>query len=636
MRLLIVIIGLFSSLMLRAGNPEPLVIDTIHLEGVTLMSDYRKFQPGAKIDRLSSEQLQLMPEASLEQALMRLSPIYVKGNAGGLSTIRFRGTSANHTAIRLGGLNINSLTLGHANASSIPTYLFDGINLQYGGSSAINGSGSIGGTVYLEQQSKWTKGQQINVSTTRGSFGEQFYGTKFYIGNGHWESVTKAYWFQKDNDFYFNNPFHENYYTNPQPVREKQSGAAIKNKGVLQQVNYRFDSAANIQSTFWYEDSWHEVQPNMQSNNQPTPELRNKNFRSWLAYENRKNPVAYKLGAGYVHDEQLYNRNEAQLIVTDRLVTEASAGYQPASNQEIKAGVLYKHIVPEVYAYSKAVIDYEQQLDLYLSYLFQPVERLKATVNVRQMLVTNFEAPFTPALVMEYQVLKLSEQQLSLTSGFSRSFRIPTFNDRYWGVQGNPNLKAEDGLNAEGGFLYLYQKTQNHYKAKVNFFYMDVNNWIQWSPGSIDWEAQNIDRVISKGIEVQLQAYISAGNIDTEWGTNYSLNPVNDKEGEQQQLIYAPRHTGNAYGNLKWGSGGLGFEGIYTGERLHNKVGDKLPAHFLTNLSAWYRFKYGQQSLRLTAQVLNLLDKDYQNEGYYAMPGRSFKLSISIDLNNNH
>jgi hypothetical protein len=33
--------------------------------------------------------------------------------------------------------------------------------------------------------------------------------------------------------------------------------------------------------------------------------------------------------------------------------------------------------------------------------------------------------------------------------------------------------------------------------------------------------------------------------------------------------------------------------------------------------------------------VLNLGDVDYQNEAYYAMPGRSFKLSISLDLHNN-
>lgn len=635
MRHLFLFIGLLTADLIFAGNPEPLVIDTVHLDGVTLVSDYQRFQPGAKIDRIRSEKLQHMPEAGLDQALMRLSPIYVKGNAGGLATIRFRGTAANHTAIKLGGLNINSLTLGHANASNIPTYLFDDIHLQYGGASAINGSGSIGGTVYLEQKSMWTKGQRMNFSSTVGSFGEQFYGSKIYLGNGHWESVTKAYLFRRENDFYFNNPYHENYYTNPQPVREKQQGAAIENKGLMQQFNYRFDPAATLQSTFWYEDSWHEVQPNMQSNSPTVPELHNKNFRSWVGYDNKKNPVSFKLGAGYVHDEQLYQKNEDQLIVTDRLVTEAAAGYKLAPDKELKAGVLYKYIVPEVYAYSKDVIDYEQQLDLYLSYYFEPVENLKATVNVRQMLVTNFKAPFTPALLLEYKAAGTSKQQLSVTGGLSRSYRIPTFNDRYWGVQGNPNLKAEEGLNAEAGFSYLRQMGHNHLKAKVNLFYMDVDNWIQWSPGSIDWEARNINRVVSKGLELQLQSLFHLGPLETEWGGNYSFNPVHDKDQNDKQLIYAPRHSGNFYGDLKWKAAGLSADASYTGERLHNKVGDSLPAHFLTNLSIWYRFNYRQHNLRLSAQVLNLGDVDYQNEAYYAMPGRSFKLSISLDLHNN-
>ncbi len=633
MRLLFVIIALLLADSIRSGNIEPTVIDTIHLEGVTLVSDYKKFQPGVKIDRLSVEHLQRMPEASLDQALMRLSPIYVKGNAGGLSTIRFRGTSANHTAIKLGGININSLTLGHANASNIPTYLFDAINLQYGSSSAINGSGSIGGTVYLEQQSKWTNGQEVNISSTAGSFGEQFYGAKIFAGNGHWESVTKAYWFQKDNDFYFNNPFHESYYTNPRPVREKQSGSAIENKGFLQQLNYKFNPASNIQSTFWLEDSWHEIQPNMQSNNQPVPELHNKNFRSWAEYTNHENPITYTLGVGYVHDEQLYNKNEDQIITTNRLVSEASTSYKTSPKSELKAGALYKYIIPEVYSYSKKVIDYEQQLDMYLSYYLEPVDKLKGTVNVRQMLVTNFKAPFNPALVLEYQAAKSHTQQLSLTGGLSHSYRIPTFNDRYWGVQGNPNLKAEEGLNTEGGILFLYQKTQNYYKTKINFFYMDVDNWIQWSPGFVDWEAQNINRVISKGAEVQLQAHVNTSHIEIDWGINYSYNSVYSKGKKNQQIIYTPKHTGNAFGNIQWGPGGLNLEGIYTGKRLHNKVGDELPQHFLTNLSIWYRFNYEQHDVRLTAQALNLLNEDYQNEAYYAMPGRSFKLSISISLN---
>jgi len=635
MRLFITIFCLFSSAILHAGNPYTPAIDTIHLEGVTLVSDYQKFQPGAKIDKLSREQLQRIPEANLDQALMRLSPIYVKGNAGALSTIRFRGTSSNHTAIKLGGININSLTLGHANASNIPTYLFDVINMQYGGSSAINGSGSIGGTVYLEQDNKWTKGQKIKLSSSVGSFGEQFYGTKIYLGNGKWETVTKAYWFQKQNDFYFNNPFHASYYTNPDPIREKQNGAAIENKGIMQQLNYRFDTKAYFKSTLWYEDSWHEIQPNMQSNNQKVPEIQNKNFRSWAEFCKTKSDINYNLGVGYVHDEQIYNKNEDQIIITDRIVSEATASYKTSPISEIKAGALYKFIVPEVYSYSKEIIDYEQQTDFYLSYLFQPVEQLKTTVTVRQMLVTNFKAPFTPALIIKYQALTSTIKQLSLTGALSRSYRIPTFNDRYWGDQGNPNLKAEDGFNAEAGITYLYQKTQNHYKAKVNFFYMDVDNWIQWSPGSIYWEPQNLKQVISKGIELQFQSHIYSGNIELELGTNYSFNPVNNKSNNKQ-LIYAPKHTGNAFANLQWKKNGVGLEGIYTGKRLHDEVGTTLDQYFLANILTWHNIQYKQHNMRISAQILNILDKDYQNEAYYAMPGRNFKISISIDLFNNN
>ncbi|NLX73335.1 MAG: TonB-dependent receptor [Bacteroidales bacterium] len=633
MRYLLLLISLLASCSAFAGNPEPIIIDTVHLEEVTLVSDYRKFQPGAKIDRLDSQLLKGMAEANLDQALSRLSPVYVKGNAGGLSTIRFRGTSASHTSIRFGGIDINSLTLGHANASGLATYLFDGISLQYGGSSAINGSGSIGGTIYLEQQNKWTKGQKLNFSSTIGSFGEKFYGTKIYLGKGNWESVTKAYWFQKENNFYFNNPFHENSYTNPSPVRERQQGAAIENKGFLQEINYRFNAGANIKSSFWYEDNWHEIQPNMASNNKSPAELQDNNFRSWLEYENRNSPFLIKIGAGYVHDEQLYQKNEDQLIVTDRLLSEASASYKTSPGSEIKAGALYKYIVPDVYSYSKEVIDYEQQLDLYLSYYFEPLKDLRATVNVRQMLVSNFKAPFTPALVLEYKAASSPKQQLTLTGGLSRSYRIPTFNDRYWGTQGNPNLKPEAGINLEAGLGYLRQMQHNHMRAKVNLFYMDVDNWIEWKPGFVDWEAQNVERVISKGLELQLQATVAFNKIESQWGANYSYNPVKE-HNKQKQLIYTPKHSANLYADLNWKKYGITADGSYIGERTQILQGQSLPGHFLTNLSLRYRLNYKEHGLQFTAQMLNIFDIDYQNEALYAMPGRAFKLNISIDLRN--
>ena len=168
---------------------EESVMDSVMLDEVTAIGVARKYQAGSKIESISADQLQISQEGGIDQILMRFTPIYLKSNAGGLSSIHFRGTSANHTSVNFGGINVNSLTLGSADMSAIPSYLFDGIDIQYGSSSAVNGSGSIGGSLSLGLQSNWTNGLKISANISQGSFGEQFYGTKVFAGNGKWESV---------------------------------------------------------------------------------------------------------------------------------------------------------------------------------------------------------------------------------------------------------------------------------------------------------------------------------------------------------------------------------------------------------------------------------------------------------------
>lgn len=638
MRLLFVIIALLLTDSIRSGNIEPTVIDTIHLEGVTLVSDYKKFQPGVKIDHIGNEQLQLIPNGSLETALSRFTPIYVKGNAGGLSTIRFRGTAANHTSIQMGGININSLTLGHSNASNISLFLFDGLSLQYGSSATINGSGALGGTVYLEQNNNWTDGQRIHLSYTHGSFGERFYGTKIYVGNGGWESVTKLYLFELANNFRFDNPYHENYYTDPTPIRDTQKGAAIENKGVLQEINYRFNPSNKITNTIWVEDTWHQIQPNKPSNRSNTEELGNTNLRTWSQYNHSNQSYSINIGAGYVRDKQIHDNNVEQRISTNRLVSEGSISGKAFWNHEYKAGVKYRFIKPDVYAYSKETIEKEQNTDLYLSYMLEPIHNLKATFNLRQSYVSNFKAPLTPALITEYKVLRNEASLLSVNASVARSYRVPTFNDRYWGNQGNPDLKPEDGLNLEGGLTYFYQKEVNHYKAKINLFYMDIDNWIEWRLIDV-WRAQNVQRVISKGAELQFSTQITTGAVKSELSLNYTYNPVRIKQNSinttvrDQQMNYSPLHMGSVFYQLSWERLKVFSDITYTGERTVSDAANNLPSYLLTNLGLVRPLKFYGHQLQLTGQVRNLLNISYENENEYAMPGRSYHLTVSVNLN---
>ena len=638
MRLLFVIIALLLTDFIRSGNIEPTVIDTIHLEGVTLVSDYKKFQPGVKIDHIGNEQLQLIPNGSLETALSRFTPIYVKGNAGGLSTIRFRGTAANHTSIQMGGININSLTLGHSNASNISLFLFDGLSLQYGSSATINGSGALGGTVYLEQNNNWTDGKRIHLSYTHASFGERFYGTKIYVGNGGWESVTKLYLFELANNFRFDNPYHENYYTDPTPIRDTQKGAAIENKGVLQEINYRFNPSNKITNTIWVEDTWHQIQPNKPSNRSNTEELSNTNLRTWSQYNHSNQSYSINIGAGYVRDKQIHDNNVEQRISTNRLVSEGSISGKAFWNHEYKAGVKYRFIKPDVYAYSKETIEKQQNTDLYLSYMLEPIHNLKTTFNLRQSYVSNFKAPLTPALITEYKVLRNEASLLSVNASVARSYRVPTFNDRYWGNQGNPDLKPEDGLNLEGGLTYFYQKEVNHYKAKINLFYMDIDNWIEWRLIDV-WRAQNVQRVISKGAEFQLSTQITTGIVKSELSLNYTYNPVRIKQNstntavQNQQMNYSPLHMGSFFYQLSWQRLKVFSDITYTGQRTVSDAVKNLPSYLLTNLGLVRPLKFYGHQLQLTGQVRNLLNVSYENENEYAMPGRSYHFTVSVNLN---
>src|SRR5665648_1237857 len=60
--------------------------DTIQLNEVTTYAPLKKYQAGAKIESISNDQMTIGQSGSIDQLLMRFTPIYLKSNAGGLST----------------------------------------------------------------------------------------------------------------------------------------------------------------------------------------------------------------------------------------------------------------------------------------------------------------------------------------------------------------------------------------------------------------------------------------------------------------------------------------------------------------------------------------------------------------------
>lgn len=621
--------------------------DTIMLHEVTTYAPLKKFQAGAKIESISPEQLEIAQTGSIDKLLLRFTPVYLKSNAGGLSTIRLRGTSPNHTSVNFGGININSLTLGHSNMSDVPAFLFDKLDLQYGSSSAVNGSGSVGGALHLGLANRWTNGMKLKTTVSAGSFGEQLYGVKFFTGNGRFESVTRLFYFGLKNNFPFNNPRLGDV-ENPGTFRDNQRGGRIENQGIIQELNYRFQEKETLKSAIWLGHDWHEIQFTMQENNSAqTPEtLDNKHIRFWSEYENKLNSLNFRAGLGFVHDMQVYDGDQLQKIGTNRAIAELEAKQDISKSLGYKFGTKYQFIKPDVYAYSSDVIEYEQQADFYLSAFYTAWSRLKITMNLRQQLVTNFDAPFTPAIGAEYRLFDWEYSIVKLSGNIAKSYRIPTFNDRYWGTQGNPDLKPEDGMNYELGLNYALCYENFQTDVKLNAFYMDVKNWIEWRLGSVTWMAQNVMEVVSKGLEFQSNTNWTVEKLKFNFRMNYSYNPVESVKDQSpaaithRQLIYVPKHNGNSYLRLNLNAWNFFVDASYTGKRFADYSGSyfmpkgfELDSYFIANCGLSRELKLFKQKFYLSFAINNLLNTDYQNERFYAMPGRSFRMGISTDIN---
>jgi iron complex outermembrane receptor protein len=646
MRRFFVILALLASAAGVFAQHES-ISDTIMLHEVTTFAPLKKYQAGAKIESIPANQITIGQSGSVDQLLMRFTPVYLKSTGSGLSTVHFRGTSASHTSVNFGGININSLSLGNSNMAEIPVFLFDNIDLQFGSSSAVNGSGSIGGAIYLGLANEWTNGIKLKTTISEGSFGEQLYGARLFAGNGRFESVTRLFYLSLKNNFPFNNPKLGDR-ENPGTFRDRQRGAAIENTGVIQEINYRFGEKETLKSAAWLEHDWHEVQLTTKENNtSKQPEtLDNKNIRFWSEYENLKNPLNLKTGLGFVHDMQVYDGNQHQKIGTNRLISEVEGKQDIRLNFGYKLGIKYQYIKPDVYAYSADVIKYEQQADLYFSAFYTAWNRLKTTINLRQQFVTNFSAPFTPSVGAEYTLFTNDISVLKLNGNIARSYRIPTFNDRYWGTQGNANLKPEDGMNYELGIVHQLCTEKFQSEIKLNAFYMDVKNWIEWRLGAVDWIAQNVMEVESKGIEFQSNTDWKVNQIQFNFRLNYSFNPVESLKDESptgvtgRQLLYIPKHIGNAYLMLNYKSWNLFVDGNYTGKRFADysgtyamPLGYELDPYLLTNCGISRKLSLAKQQFFLSFALNNILNTDYQNERFYGMPGRSFRISLSTNLN---
>ncbi len=618
------------------------LLDTIQLEEIVSYGKLKKYQSGAKIEKIPDYQFKLAQDGNLEQLLSRTLPISLKTDAGGLSTIRIRGTAPSHTSVNFGGIDINSLTLGQSNMSVVPMYLFDEVGVQFGSSSSVNGSGNIGGAIHLGLKNNWTNGFKAETRAAHGSFGEQLYGTKLFVGNGKFESVTRAYYYYKTNDFSFTNPNYRDFENKVFEIEDTQHNANVENMGLLQEFNYKFADNNFFVFHAWLEENDRLNQQNMQTNlSQPDfkEKYNDKHVRLWAEYKNQTKPFQYQLSGGYVFDNSVFNSNSADSLQTQSFIGEAFAEHDYSKNGSYKIGAKATRIYPKVYTYSNN-LKFEDRIDFYASWYHRFFNKLTASVNLRQGFVTDYKVPFTPAVGLNFLAFSKEKYVLNFSGNMAKSYRVPTFNDRFWIPGGNPELKPEKGTNYELGAKFSYCDEDFSGNIKVNTFFMNINDWILWKNGGSFWYAQNVQNVESKGFEIMTDINFKLWILENNSGINYSytstqrIESLSSTNALFRQLEYVPKHSWNFFSTSTYKNLDFTIDGNYTGDQfIDEEVSNILNAYFLLNFSAGYRLKLNNtNNFKITGMINNLLNAEYQANWGYAMPGINYRLSLTYNF----
>ncbi len=262
----------------------------------------------------------------------------------------------------------------------------------------------------------------------------------------------------------------------------------------------------------------------------------------------------------------------------------------------------------------------------------------------------NFDK-LTPALFASWS--PVGDDRLTLRGFYKRIFRMPTFNDLYYTDIGNSNLRPEYATQFNLGATFhcdLKGSTfWNSLELSADAYSNRVTDKIIAVPkgnGQYRWMMMNIGEVRIRGIDVTgaFDFFPVAGLlVGTHLSYTYQRaldysdpsDNVDAASTYRSQIAYIPRHSGSVTAHAMWREAELDYSFIYVGERYQNS--SNIPENYVQpwythDLSASYRFGLGLTTLRVTAEVNNLFDQQYEVISNYPMPGRNFKIILKFEL----
>ena len=626
--------------------------DTVQIKEVRVLAKKKVQNAGLKITRPDSMARVSTITTDLSELISEYSPVFIKSfGRGSQATASFRGTAAAHTQVMWNGMNLNSPMRGYADLSLLPVFFTDNVYLLHGGSSMVEGSGALGGSIHLQNNADWSSDFALHGIFQTGSFHTRKSFLKVMIGTENFKSVTRLFYETSKNDF----PFY-NYGVIPQR-KDTLKNADYRKRGVLQEFYFRRFSDRILTFRIWYQKSDRNL-PQLMSYEGTEREENQKDEQLRFQYEWKKysDELNYHFFTGLTSSKLSYFRATPQFnfINDDTQSTETSF---------LNHFRVFRRFDDETYATFSIDGNYHQvnvtdshtsdgydadrlETSLMINLHLKPSERFAAFILLRSENYDKEFVPLIPGAGLEWQFL--DQLPLLLQMNAARNYHKPGLNDLYWLPGGNPHLLAEDGFTGDVSVSADINGGLISFKNELTGFVAFIENWIMWQPasnGAYYWEANNVKDVLSRGIEYHFTAGMDWNGIRLKSGGNYSFTKTTNENAvtsvdrsRGKQLIYIPKHKGTFYWSAFWKNFTLKYDLLYTGKRytqsgnMESEFERVLNPYWLNALTLDKKIEINKIKLKLKVEVENLFNEEYQSILWRPMPGRYYNFSLALNI----
>ena len=614
------------------------------------------------VQKLSGEELRRLGSHNVADALRYFSGVQLKdyGGIGGLKTVNIRSMGTNHVGVFYDGIELGNAQNGTVDLGRFSLDNMESVTLYNGQKSAVFQSAKdfgSAGTVYLQTRTpKFSEEKDYNVKATfkTGSFGV----------------VNPAIlWEQKLNDR-LNSSFSAEYMytTGKYKFRYATEGGydttAVRQNGDVNALRIEHGLYGNMEDGYWrtklYAYFSDRGYPGAIVRNKFTHEDRQKDADFFAQGMFRKDfseryhfMASAKYSYNYLHYLADPNRDESLMYINN--VYRQQEVYASTANcldltsfWSLNLSVDWQFNL--LNANLKDFVYPRRNTGLFAAATALNFDRFKLQASLLGTFVSDRlrekgnaasdKMEWTPALVMSYRPFE--RIGLNFRAFYKRIFRMPTLNDLYYTFVGNAYLEPEYTDQYNIGVTYEKQFPDlwlQRIEVQADAYYNEVENKIVATPTSnfFRWTMVNLGEVEIRGIDVALQTDWKLGHEAYLSGrVNYTYQKAQDftdtaDEFYGGQIPYSPWHSGSAALNLSWRSWEASYSFIYTGERYSSQANlpvNYQPSWYTSDCSIAKSLRINAHELKLTLEVNNLLNQQYEVVSCYPMPGTNFKFIV--------